>query len=136
MKKKLDVEAVIENLPKVLDFIDRNLEELECGMKAQTQIDISVEELFVNIANYAYPEGVGKAEITFEFDAESSRVSISLIDSGIPFNPLSKPDPDISLSAEERQIGGLGIYMVKKYMDELLYAFVDDQNIITLKKNI
>lgn len=168
MKKTLTVSATDENLPQVIAFIESNLEEVECGMKAQTQIEISVEELFVNIAHYAYSSNAaggasdtvrngtanascatdekdascgegsttGAATISFDFAAETRTVTISLIDSGVPYNPLAKPDPDITLSAEERQIGGLGIFMVKKNMDEVLYDFADGKNIVTIKKVI
>jgi len=105
--------------------------------KNKTKIEVSVEELFVNIASYAYSNKEGNAEISFDFDAASRTVSIVFADSGIRYNPLEKEDPDITLSAEERQIGGLGIFMVKKYMDEVLYDFVENKNIVTIiKKNM
>ena len=134
--KKLEIAATVESLPHVMEFIDANLKETGCGMKAQTQIEVSVEELFVNIAHYAYKDTTGVAAITFDFDAASRTVTISLIDGGVRYNPLSKPDPDITLSVEDRQIGGLGIFMVKKNMDEVLYDYADNKNVITIKKQI
>lgn len=134
--KSIVIDAIIENLPKVMEFIDINLEEAECNMKAQTQIEISVEELFVNIANYAYDGKVGKAEITYEYSDKPKNVKIQLIDSGVPYNPLAKDDPDITLSVDEREIGGLGIFMVKKNMDDVQYDYIDGQNITTIFKNI
>ena len=133
---KLEVDAIVENLPQVLEFIDSKLEELECSMKVQMQIDVSVEELFVNIANYAYKDSVGKAEIIFDVHENPTNIEISLIDSGIPYNPLEKEDPDITLSAEDRAIGGLGIYMVKKNMDEVKYEYKEGQNITIISKSI
>ena len=103
----LVIDAKTENLYQVMDFVDSFLEENDCGPKAQTQIDLSVEEIYVNIANYAYPEKDGKCEIHLSMKDDS--VEIVFIDSGIPYNPLEKPDPDNTLSANERKIGGLGI---------------------------
>lgn len=131
---KLELDATIENLPKVLEFIDSKLEELECSMKIQMQIDVSVEELFVNIANYAYKDGVGKAEIHIDATENPKSIEITLIDAGVPYDPLAKEDPDITLSAEERSIGGLGIFMVKKNMDDVTYQYLDGKNITKISK--
>ena len=134
--KEIEIQATIENLPKVMEFIDVELEALECSMKVQTLIDISVEELFVNIANYAYGDKEGKAIITFSAMEEPKGVEISLKDCGMFYDPLAKEDPDITLSAEERQIGGLGIFMVKKNMDEVNYEYKDGWNITTIYKKL
>ena len=134
--KTFECDAILENLPQVISFIEENLEAVECGMKPQTLISISVEELFVNIAHYAYHDRIGKAIITFDYLEDSRDVEIKLIDTGIHYDPLSKEDPDITLSAEERQIGGLGIFMVKKNMDKVLYEYKDNQNITTIIKKI
>lgn len=133
---ELHVEAVTENLEQVLNFVESGLEELNCSMKIQTQIDIAVEEIYVNIAHYAYQSGTGQATICIEAEKDSGIVTIRFIDSGIPFNPLERRDPDVSLPAEERNIGGLGIYMVKKSMDEVSYEYKDGHNIFTIKKKI
>lgn len=133
---ELTLEANVENLDDVLAFVDKILEELYCSPKAQMQIDVSVEELFVNIANYAYAPGTGSATIRVAKQNDPSGVAITFIDSGVPYNPLAKKDPDITLSAEERQIGGLGIYMAKKSMDSIEYEYTDGQNILTIKKAI
>lgn len=117
-------------------FIDGILEENECNMKVRMQIDVAVEEIFVNIASYAYTPDVGMATIQAEILEDPKRIEITFIDKGIPYNPLAKEDPDTTLSAEERQIGGLGIYMVKKSMDAMRYEHTDGQNILTLVKNI
>ncbi len=133
---ELTLEAKVENLDEVLAFVDKILEELDCSPKAQMQIDVSVEELFVNIANYAYAPGTGPATIRVTKQNDPAGVAITFIDSGVPYNPLAKKDPDITLSAEERQIGGLGIYMAKKSMDSIEYEYTDGQNILRIKKAI
>ena len=130
----LELEARAENLPKVLAFVDGELEQRDCPMKTQMQIDIAVEELFVNIANYAYHPEIGWASVMVEVLDDPRSVSVTFMDSGEPYDPLAKADPDTTLSAEERQIGGLGIYMVKKSMDEIAYEYKDGQNILTIKK--
>ncbi len=130
----LELEARAENLPKVLAFVDGELEQRDCPMKTQMQIDIAVEELFVNIANYAYHPEIGWASVVVEVLDDPLSVSVTFMDSGEPYDPLAKADPDTTLSAEERQIGGLGIYMVKKSMDEIAYEYKDGQNILTIKK--
>lgn len=132
--KELITEALTDKLPDVLSFVDEQLEAAGCPMKTQMQIDIAVEEIFVNIANYAYTDEKGSAAVQVRFTPEPQTVSITFKDSGIPYDPLAKPDPDISLSAEERQIGGLGIFMVKKSMDDIQYQYLDGQNILTLTK--
>ena len=135
-KKSLELEARIENLDQVMNFVDGILEENDCPMKEMMQIDVAVEEIFVNIAHYAYSPEVGKAVVSASLDSEKAIISVSFEDKGIPFNPLAKDDPDVSLSAEDRQIGGLGIFMVKKSMDDVLYERKDGKNILTLVKRI
>lgn len=134
--KELNVEAKIENISVVTDFVNCELEKYNCPPKAQMQIDIAIDELFSNIAYYAYKPDVGPATVRFEVTENPLAVIITFIDNGVPYNPLEKADPDITLSAEERDIGGLGIFMVKQCMDELTYEFKDGQNIIKVKKNI
>lgn len=133
---KLTVEAKTENLEEVLGFVDRHLETMDCSLKVSVQIDVAVEELFVNIAHYAYSPGTGSATIGVEILKDPAAIAITFTDRGKPFDPLAKEDPDITLSAEERQIGGLGIYMVKKSMDEVVYEYRDGQNILRIKKNL
>ncbi|MGN0597368.1 MAG: ATP-binding protein [Ruminiclostridium sp.] len=133
---KLIVPAKLEELEKVIDFVDAFLEQENCYMRIQTQIDVAVEEIFVNIANYAYNPEIGKAEIEVEISDEPITVSITFKDSGVPYNPLEKADPDITLSAEERDIGGLGIFMVKKSMDDIEYSYKDGRNVLTIKKKL
>ena len=134
--RELTVDAIIENIEKVTDFVNEELEKLDCPMKAQIQIDVAIDELFGNIAHYAYNPNVGTATIRMEVVQDPMAVVLTFIDHGIPYDPLAKEDPDIKLSAEERKIGGLGIYMVKKSMDEITYEYKDGQNILRIKKNI
>lgn len=133
---ELTVDALVSNLDQVLAFVDGQLETMDCSMKAQMQIDVAVEEIYVNIANYAYAPETGKAYISVRPDPENASVTIEFRDNGIPFDPLAKADPDVTLSAEERKIGGLGIYMVKKSMDAMEYSRKDGQNILTITKKL
>ena len=134
--KELTIAATVENIEVVTDFVDQQLEELACPMKAQMQIDIAIDELFSNIAHYSYNPEVGQATVRVEVVENPLAVTITFIDNGIPYDPLAKEDPDLTLSAEERQIGGLGIYMVKKSMDEITSEYKDGQNILRIKKCI
>jgi anti-sigma regulatory factor (Ser/Thr protein kinase) len=120
----------------VLSFIDTELEQAGTDMKTQFHIDLAVEEIFVNIANYAYLEETGDATINFEISGEPSIVQIQFKDSGKAYNPLENQDPDISLAAEDRIIGGLGVFLVKKNMDELFYQYENNQNILTIRKRL
>jgi len=133
---ELTLKASVGNLDQVLAFVDAELEKLDCSIKAQMQIDVAVEELFVNIASYAYAPGEGNATIRVETVPEPHAVAITFLDCGVPYDPLAKPDPDVTLSAEERQIGGLGIFMVKKSMDDMKYEYRDGQNILTIIKKL
>lgn len=128
-------EALGKNLEPVMGFLEENLESLDCPFKEEQQICIAVEELFVNIVSYAYPETAGPADLEIR-ELPDRVIEIILRDGGVPFNPLELEDPDVTLKAEERKIGGLGIYMVKKSMDEVTYHYENGQNILTLRKKI
>ena len=134
--KELTIAATVENIEVVTDFVNEQLEALDCPMKAQMQIDIAIDELFGNIAYYAYNPDVGEATVRVEVTEDPLAVVITFIDNGVPYDPLAKEDPDITLSAEEREIGGLGIYMVKKSMDDITYEYKDGHNILKIKKHI
>ena len=134
--KELTVEAKIENIEAVTDFVNEQLEALDCPMKAQMQIAIAIDELFGNIAHYAYNPEIGQATVRVEVVEDPLSVVITFIDNGVPYDPLAKADPDTTLSAEERDIGGLGIYMVKKSMDDIAYEYKDGHNILKIKKNL
>ena len=133
---ELTLSATLENVPRVTEFVDGQLEAHGCSPKAQMQIDIAIDELFSNIANYAYNPEVGPATIRVAVEGDPLTVTIVFIDRGVPYDPLEKEDPDVSLSAEERQIGGLGIFMVKRLMDDMTYEYRDGQNILTIRKKV
>lgn len=134
--KELTIDATIDNVAAVTTFVDEQLEKLDCPMKTQMQVDIAIDELFGNIANYAYNPEVGAATVRVEVTENPLAVVITFIDNGVPYDPLAKADPDVTLSAEEREIGGLGIYMVKKTMDDVSYEYKDGKNILKIRKNI
>ena len=131
---EMETEASLETMRAVLAFVETHLVEAECPLDIRTQIIVAVEELYVNIANYAYGNGTGKAKIRMEMRADPPVAVITLIDSGVPFDPLKRKDPDVKLPLEKRTIGGLGIYMVKKSMDAVTYEYRDGQNHLTIKK--
>lgn len=133
---ELTVAATVENIETVTDFVCRHLEALGCPMKAQLQISIAIDELFGNIAHYAYHTGIGKATVRIEAENHGKSVVITFIDQGVPYDPLSAIDPDTTLSADDRIPGGLGIYMVKKSMDEMTYRFENGSNILSIRKNL
>lgn len=134
--KQLTVEAAVENIETVTAFVAEELEKLNCPMKAETQITIAIDELFGNIARYAYFPEIGQATVRFDVENNPLAVIITFIDNGIPFNPLDRAEPDTHASAEDRQIGGLGIYLVKKTMNLVEYEYKDGQNILKIKKNL
>jgi sigma-B regulation protein RsbU (phosphoserine phosphatase) len=128
--------ARIDALSDVLAFVEQALESCECPMKIQTAICVAIEEVFVNVAHYAYGDGEGDMTLGIGFDPEAREITFRMTDKGTPFDPLKKPDPDITLSAEEREIGGLGIFITKKTMDTVTYAYEDGENILTMIKKI
>ena len=133
---ELEVEATDENLPTVLSFIESHLNGTDCSPKARMQIALAAEEIFVNIAHYAYAPGQGKATVRVEVEKEPASVTITFMDHGVPYDPLQKADPDVTLPAEDRAIGGLGIFVTKKVMDDVGYEYRNGQNILTLKKDL
>jgi anti-sigma regulatory factor (Ser/Thr protein kinase) len=134
--KELTVDADVKKIPAVTDFINGILEEAGCPIKVQMQIAVVIDELFANIAMYAYDGGKGEAIVGVDVSGEPQVVSITFKDRGKPFDPLAKEDPDVTLSVEERQIGGLGIFMVKKMMDEVIYRYEEGMNVLTVRKKI
>lgn len=134
--KELTIPATVENIEKVTEFVNSQLEEINCPIKAKMQIDIAIDELFGNIAHYAYKPETGPATVRVEVAEAPISVIVTFIDHGIPYDPLKKDDPDVTLSAEERTIGGLGIFMVKKTMDEITYEYKDGQNILSIRKDL
>ncbi len=128
------VEAKAEKLTEVLAFLDQELESAGCSFKAQMKLEIALEEMFVNIAQYAYPDGEGSTAIRVQADGTAREVTVTLEDCGIPYNPLERPDPDTTLSSEDRPVGGLGIFMVRQSMDSVAYEYRDGKNLFTMKK--
>lgn len=135
LMKEITVAVTVENIQVITDFINEQLEAFDCPMKAQTQIDIAVDEIFSNIAHYAYTAKTGDATVRIEIGDNPQAAAITFIDSGVPYNPLTQAEPDITLSAEERQVGGLGIFIVKNTMDEITYEYKDGMNILKIRKN-
>ena len=133
---ELIVEAKLDNLAQVLQFVDSRLEEEDCPIGVQMKIDVAVEELFVNIASYAYAPGSGSSTVRMEVEEDPKTVVITFVDCGVPYDPLAKEDPDVTLSINDREIGGLGIFMVKKSMDDMIYAYENGQNVLTIRKRI
>ena len=133
---EIDLEAAVEQLPQVQAFVEQHLQAADCPQKTRMQIGVAVEEIFINIASYAYAPETGRVTVGMEVTDHPASVRITFADCGIPYNPLSKGDPDVTLTAEERGIGGLGIYMTKKIMDDVAYDYCDGKNILTLKKNL
>ncbi len=134
--KEITLNATVDNVEKVTEFVNEQLERIGCPAKAIAQIDIAIDELFSNIAYYAYSPEVGPATVRVDVEEDPVSVTITFMDRGVPFNPLKKADPDTSLSAEERKIGGLGIFMVKKTMDAVDYEYRDGKNILRIKKSM
>ena len=125
-----------KDVDQMLAFAEEELEQPECPPKAMMQLTVAIEEVFVNVAHYAYPDEEGQVSFGIAFDSESRSITFRIADKGIAFNPLEKPDPDITLSAEEREIGGLGIFICKKTMDEIGYARENGENILTMTKKL
>ncbi|MBQ3841792.1 MAG: ATP-binding protein [Ruminiclostridium sp.] len=134
--KELTIEATPENVDTVIEFVDEQLEAYGCGMRAQMAIDVAVDELFANIAHYAYNPDTGYATVRVDVLKDPLSVEITFIDHGKQYDPLAKEDPDTTLALEDRPIGGMGIFIVKKSMDEITYEYKDGKNILTIKKNI
>ena len=128
--------AKTEVLSDVLGFVDEMLEGFDCPMKIQTAICVAIEEVFVNVAHYAYGDGEGDMILAIGFEDESRTLTFRMSDKGVPFDPLARPDPDITLSAEDREIGGLGIFIAKKTMDSINYSYENGENILTMIKKI
>lgn len=134
--KELTIAATVESIETVTDFVNEQLEAYDCPMKILMQINIAIDELFSNIAHYAYNPETGDATVRVEVIEDPMAVIITFIDNGVPYDPLKQKDPDTTLSAEERELGGLGIYMVKKTMDDITYEYKDGKNILSIKKHL
>ena len=134
--KEITVDATIENMNIVTAFVDDFLDEIACPMKSKIQINIVIDEIFGNICHYAYKDSIGAVTVRVESGNTPKAVFLTFTDNGVPYNPLETEDPDITLSSEERKIGGLGIYLVKKNMDEMKYEYVNQQNRLWMEKRL
>lgn len=133
--KNLILPNDVQEVPKLAAFVDEVCEAAGMDMSTTMQMNLAIEEAVVNVMEYAYPEGT-KGEVRIEAQTYDTYVEFTLTDDGKPFNPTEKGEVDITLSAEERSIGGLGIMLVKHYMDDTKYKYVDGQNVLTLRKNL
>lgn len=134
--RSIVVKAINENITQVNDFLHDSLAAFHVAPDIMMEIELAVEEIYVNIASYAYNPNIGKAEIRCGISENPLAICIEFLDDGVPYNPLNLAEPDITLSAEERSVGGLGIFFVKQLMDEIEYKFEDNKNILTIKKTI
>lgn len=131
-KRELIIDSTQDNLDDVLAFVTDHLHQVGCPHKAEMQIILAADEIFTNIASYAYQPSIGKVRIILEDIGDPAGIRMIFIDQGIPYNPLEKEDPDITLPVEERPVGGLGIFLVKKKMDAMEYRYEDGSNILTM----
>ncbi len=132
--KELTLEAKIENGISLLNFVNEQLDACGCPKKIRAVIDVAVDELFSNIAYYAYKGKTGNATVRMEIKQDPLAAELTFIDQGIPFDPLAKADPDTTLKISERPIGGMGIYIVKNSMDDVRYEYRDGHNVLTIRK--
>ena len=131
---QITLPATIENIEPATDFMNGLLEKAGCPMRVQIQLAVALDELLSNVARYAYAPGTGDVTLAVEIREDPRRAVLTITDGGVPYDPLKKEDPDITLSADERRIGGLGIFIVKKSMDEMTYAFENGCNVLTIVK--
>lgn len=134
--KEITVPATMENIRTVTDFINEELEKYQIPEMVRVQIDVAIDEIFGNIVRYAYGEREGQVTVRTGIDGERPTASITFIDDGRPYDPRTAPEPDITLEARLRPIGGLGLFMVRKIMDQLDYKYTDGKNVLTIRKVI
>ena len=134
--KELKLPATVDNISAVTNFVEHELIERNCPKSAKAQINIAIDEIFGNIAQYAYNPENGDATVRVEVTDDPIEVILTFMDKGKPYNPLEKADPDVTLNAKERKVGGLGIFIVKKSMDEIDYHYEDGKNVLRIRKNI
>ena len=132
--KELTVDTRMESLPEIQAFVRAELEAMDCPEETQKQLFIVIDEVFANVASYAYADGEGSVTVRLETESEPRAAVLTFLDSGVPFDPLTMKTPDISLKARERKIGGLGIFMVRKLTDGIKYDYADGKNILTVMK--
>ncbi len=134
--KEWSFPARTDSIPELTALIDTELEAVSCPLKNRMQLDVIIDEVFSNICRYAYGAGAGDASVCFRFDGEKNEVSLTFRDRGIPYDPLESREPDVTLSAEEREIGGLGIFLVKQLADGVRYERDGDTNVLTVTKKL
>lgn len=134
MKKAITVDATCENLHVVQELLTPVLDECPFSAGVRMDLEIAVEEIFLNIASYAYAPGMGQAII--EAEADDKGIAIAFMDSGTPFNPLETPEPDVNAPWQDRRIGGLGLFMVRQRMDSVEYEYLDGRNILRIRKAV
>lgn len=132
--KQVILKSALENVEVLTNIIDSELESVDCSPKTMMQIDVAIDEIFSNIVNYGYDCENEEIEIRYDINAKSKIVSITFVDSGKKYNPLEKDDPNVKAEIEDRKIGGLGIFIVKKTMDEMMYKYENNKNYLTIIK--
>lgn len=132
--KELAVEAVADNLQKVMDFMTGALSDKNCSTKTLLQMELVLEEIFINIASYAYDGDKRPVVMSVDFEEDPVAAVVSFRDKGTPYNPLDRADPDLALKLEKREIGGLGIFLVKKNVDAIWYEHINDENVLSFRK--
>ena len=133
---QITIPAALDRIEEATDFMNGILEQADCPMRTQLQLDVALDELMSNVARYAYAPGTGDVALSVEILPCPKRAVITITDSGVPYDPLKKADPDVTLSADERAIGGLGIFIVKKTMDDMTYEYRDGKNVLTVVKSL
>jgi anti-sigma regulatory factor (Ser/Thr protein kinase) len=136
MVNELEIDATLENLKSVNEFIKKILNENKCSKRDEMSLKMAIEEIYINIVNYAYTPNIGKVKINSEVKNDKFSIVLNFIDEGKPFNPLEQDEPDFDLDVEGRDAGGFGIFIVKDKVDDISYEYKDGKNILTIKKNL
>ena len=136
MTSEITVQANMDNIEVVTGFVDEKLVALNCPMRIRIQFKVAIDELFGNIARYAYHPVEGPATVRVDVERNPLRIILTFNDHGVPYDPLSTAEPDTSLPAKQRKIGGLGIFMVRQTMDDITYEYKDGKNILTVMKHV
>jgi len=133
--RSLTLQNEMDQLSQLAPFVWAFAEEAQLDEQPAMQLDLALDEAVTNVVLYAYPKGT-EGEVTVAAKREGDTLEVVLTDSGTPFDPTAQEDPDLTLSADERPIGGLGIFLVRQMMDTVLYERKDGKNILTLRKNL
>lgn len=137
MNDQITLSASVDEVKKLTHFVNGHLEVLGCPQRVRIQVDVAIDEIFSNIVKYACMPETGPVTVKIKVDGNPPGVIISFFDRGIPYNPLASEHPDLTrLPKAKRRIGGLGLFLVKKIMDDVSYEYQDGQNILTIRKNI